>query len=396
MNFGYERETTLLTRITPPATLAAGAPVDLNADVTWLVCEKECIPGEARLSLTLPVAGPGASPGLDPRTRALFDAARAALPQPAPWPARMDVGPEWLTLNVARQGPEAEAIRSAFFFPYAETLIRHAAPQQLQVTATASPCASQRSALSTAPPTDAGGVLVIETALGATHRPQQAFELANVGIVRPGRRARRRLPRRHPAGRRARPARRRDPQSDALRVPGAVDQGARPDRACRRQSRRRRAPPRPRLYRRRAGGFAALGGALLGLRAAGAEVGWGFQLQSPVTVAVLAYVLFAMGLSLSGVFHLGGSLQGVGRAPDAARRARRLVLRPACSRPWWRRPARRRSWATAVGFALTQPAAIALAVILALGLGLALPFLLLTLAPQLIDRLPRPAPGWRR
>ena len=65
------------------------------------MCEKECIPGEARLSLSAARRRPQApSPGLDPRTRALFDAARAALPQPAPWPARMDVGPEWLTLNV--------------------------------------------------------------------------------------------------------------------------------------------------------------------------------------------------------------------------------------------------------------------------------------------------------
>jgi len=58
--------------------------------------------------------------------------------------------------------------------------------------------------------------------------------------------------------------------------------------------------------------FAALGAVLLGVRAAGAEVGWGFQLQSPVAVALLAYLLLAMGLSLSGVFHLGSSLQGLG------------------------------------------------------------------------------------
>ena len=108
VNFGYERETTLLTRITPPATLAAGAPLDLEAHVTWLVCEKECIPGETRLSLALPVAGPGASRQASIRGRArIFDAARAPLPQPSPWPARMEVGPEWLTLNVARERPEA-------------------------------------------------------------------------------------------------------------------------------------------------------------------------------------------------------------------------------------------------------------------------------------------------
>ncbi len=135
--------------------------------------------------------------------------------------------------------------------------------------------------------------------------------------------------------------------------------------------------------------FAALGIVLLGVRAAGAEVGWGFQLQSPIAVALLAYLLLAMGLSLSGVFHLGSSLQGLGQG--LARRSGlagsfftgvlAAVVATPCTAPFM---------GTAVGFALTQPVALALAVILALGLGLALPFLALTLAPHLVARLPRP------
>ena len=58
--------------------------------------------------------------------------------------------------------------------------------------------------------------------------------------------------------------------------------------------------------------FAALGGLLLALRAGGAAIGWGFQLQSPVVVALLAYLLFAMGLSLSGVAEFGVGLGGIG------------------------------------------------------------------------------------
>jgi thiol:disulfide interchange protein DsbD len=58
--------------------------------------------------------------------------------------------------------------------------------------------------------------------------------------------------------------------------------------------------------------FAALGGALLALRAGGQAVGWGFQLQSPIFVAVLAYLLFAMGLSLSGVVAFGTSFADAG------------------------------------------------------------------------------------
>jgi thiol:disulfide interchange protein len=388
MNFGYERETVLLTRVTPPATIAAGAPLDLKAHVTWLVCEKECIPGETRLALTLPATGPGASPRLDPRTAAAFAAARAALPQPAPWPARMDVGPEWLTLNVGAQGLKADAIRSAFFFPHAETLIQHAAPQQLQATADGLTLRIQRSALSTTPPTDAGGVLVIESASGASPA-RQAFALASVGIVQAAAPA-------HAAASLAAIL-----QAAILALLGGIilnlmpcvfpvlsikvlglielSGGSRPD--VRRHGLAYTAGV--------LAAFTALGAALIGLRAAGTEVGWGFQLQSPVTVAVLAYVLFAMGLSLSGVFYLGGSLQGVasrltrhsGLAGSFSTGVLAAVVATPCTAPFM---------ATAVGFALTQPPAIALAVILALGLGLALPFLLLTLAPHLIARLPRP------
>jgi thiol:disulfide interchange protein len=100
-------------------------------------------------------------------------------------------------------------------------------------------------------------------------------------------------------------------------------------------------------------------------------------------------VLFAMGLSLSGVFHFGYSLQALGG--NLAQRAGysgsffagalAVVVATPCTAPFM---------GTALGFALTQPAAVSLVVFLALGLGLALPFLLLTLAPQLIGRLPRP------
>ena len=58
--------------------------------------------------------------------------------------------------------------------------------------------------------------------------------------------------------------------------------------------------------------FALIAGALIGLRAAGAEIGWGFQLQSPLFVAVMIYVLFAVGLNLSGVFTFGVRMASVG------------------------------------------------------------------------------------
>ena len=167
-NFGYEGETTLLTRITPPAALAAAAPVAITADVTWLVCEKECIPGEASLSLSLPVAGAGATAPHAAAT-ASFDAARRALPQPSPWAARMQLAPDTVTLAGGRQGPDAGSRPLGLLLPLrrdagaargAATARRHAR-RPGPAPASAARCRPPR-------PTDAGGVLVVEEALGAT------------------------------------------------------------------------------------------------------------------------------------------------------------------------------------------------------------------------------------
>jgi thiol:disulfide interchange protein len=135
--------------------------------------------------------------------------------------------------------------------------------------------------------------------------------------------------------------------------------------------------------------FLGLAAVLIALKSGGAAIGWGFQLQSPAVVAALAYLLLAMGLSLSGAVHLGGRLAGLG--DGLARRAGlsgsfftgvlATVVATPCTAPFM---------GSAVGFALTQSAAVALAVFASLGLGLALPFLALTLWPPALRALPRP------
>jgi len=136
-------------------------------------------------------------------------------------------------------------------------------------------------------------------------------------------------------------------------------------------------------------------GTLLALRAGGERIGWGFQLQSPLVVTLLAYLLFAMALALSGVFVIGGGLVGAGHALAARRGlggsfftgALAAVAATPCTAPFM---------ATAVGFAVTQPWATGLLVFEALGLGLALPYLLLTLVPAWRRFLPRPGAWMKR
>ncbi len=132
-----------------------------------------------------------------------------------------------------------------------------------------------------------------------------------------------------------------------------------------------------------------LAGVLLMLRAGGEQFGWGFQLQSPLFVTLLVYLLLAVGLNLSGVFEVGGGLAGVGdnltqgdsySASFFTGVLATLVATP-CSAPFM---------APAVGAALTQAPFNALCIFAALGVGISLPFVLLSFAPWMRRVLPKP------
>lgn len=126
---------------------------------------------------------------------------------------------------------------------------------------------------------------------------------------------------------------------------------------------------------------------LMMIQRAGAQVGWGFQMQSPLFVIGLALMLYLVGLNLSGLFHLpsltvsGGQGKGDSVAGSLATGILATVVATPCTAPFM---------AAAVGFALVQPPLIALAIFSAVGLGLALPFLLISLFPRLVSFMPRP------
>lgn len=135
--------------------------------------------------------------------------------------------------------------------------------------------------------------------------------------------------------------------------------------------------------------FLALAVLLLALKAAGAQIGWGFHLQNPVFVLLLSYLLFLIGLNLSGFFdftgrfaNIGGKLAGSqGYAGSFFTGVLAAVVATPCTAPFM---------GVAMGFALTQPAAVTLVVFAALGFGLALPYMLIALSPPLRRLLPRP------
>ncbi|MFK3662692.1 protein-disulfide reductase DsbD family protein [Scandinavium sp. NPDC088450] len=133
----------------------------------------------------------------------------------------------------------------------------------------------------------------------------------------------------------------------------------------------------------------ALAAVLLAARAGGNAVGWGFQLQSPLVISILALVILGAALNMLGVFEVGLSLQragelSIGRGAfgrSALTGALAIIVATPCSAPFM---------AGAIGYALVQPPAVALAIFFALALGFAAPFTLISLFPALARRLPRP------
>ena len=394
VNYGYDRETLLPVALHVPPDWPVGQALTAGAKARWLVCKDVCIPGSAELSLTLPVIAAGSTPSPDPRTQPAFAQARAELPQPAPanWKVRFAIRGGDFTLGV--EGAQLSG-RDIEFFPYANDLVKHSAPQRVHNDPARELRLSQQlNEAYVKAPAQVDGVLVVHDGDNV-----KAWEIhAQPGAVTP-------VP---PS---AAPAPALVPALPATEVglwlalvfallgglilnlmpcvfPVLSIKSVSLIEARGAVARRQRAHA---LFYT-AGvllAFAALAGALLALRAGGRAVGWGFQLQQPVFVAALAYLMFAMALSMSGVVQFGVRLMGVGQSLAATGGYRGsfftgvlavLVATP-CTVPFM---------GTALGYALTQPPAIAVAVFLALGLGMALPFLLLGYFPRLGAWLPKP------
>jgi thiol:disulfide interchange protein len=135
----------------------------------------------------------------------------------------------------------------------------------------------------------------------------------------------------------------------------------------------------------------ALVGMLLALRAAGNEIGWGYQLQSPVVVSLLALVMLVAALNMAGVFTIGpigGRLLSVadrqsGPMQDILSGALVVLLATPCSAPFI---------SSAAGYALTHGVVPSFTVFTAIALGLTWPVVLIAFAPSLQRRVPKPGP----
>ncbi|MEP9348667.1 protein-disulfide reductase DsbD domain-containing protein [Xanthobacter sp. KR7-225] len=388
MSFGYAREVVFPIAVTVPGRLRPGDTFTVEADASWLVCEKECIPEAGRFTLALPVAAQAAPPA--PGIAAAFAATDARRPIILDWRARLAAEGGSITLTVEGDGITPERIADAFFYPQAWGVITHAAPQALEVTPGRLTLVAEKG--QTFDPTAAhGGLIAVTDPAGATRWIEVAPAAASAA---------------------ARPAGFADPAGAAAeRLPLArailfaflgglilnLMPCVFPVLAIKATALARLSGQDLKAVRLSGmfytvgvlAAFLALAGALLAMRAAGAAVGWGFQFQSPVFVAATAWLMLAIGLNLSGVFEVGTSLTGAGHHLAHAPSHKgsfftgllAVVVATPCTAPFM---------GAAIGSALAAPVPVALCVFAAMGLGLAAPYALIAFAPRLARLLPRP------
>lgn len=376
-NYGYENEVTLLSRIRVPENLSPGENFSVRAEVDWLVCEEECIPQQVTLSLVLPVVSKSES---TEERHPLIAAALARLPVESPWPVQAFAASEGqLRLVVEASAGAFANVTDAWFYPYEWGVIRQSDPQILRLASDALELRLPEGEVSPGVGAELAGVLVLTEEEGAQHSfivvvPVKVASVKNAAGHKSG------VP-----GLAA---------ALLLALTGGLVLNLMPcvfpvlslkALALIGQSGQSQASIRRHGLTYTFGiltSFALLALVLVALKAGGAQIGWGFQFQSPLFVLLVAYLMFAVGLSLSGVFYVGGSVTGVGSGLAAKSGysgsfftgVLATIVATPCTAPFM---------AAALGYALTQPPAQLLLIFLSLGLGLALPYLALSWWPAL-------------
>jgi thiol:disulfide interchange protein DsbD len=406
VNYIHQGETLYPFTVQIPPGQAARGALTLTARARWLVCEEECIPEEGDVSLRLPLAREGRD---DRKWAKLANEAIAALPQDLTaggFDAKTVTNTFEFSAPVGEGSPLGQALagktRNAHFYPFSQSLIDHAAPQRVKQSnarfTVEAPLSVSFDKARFAP----AGVLTLEVEAGGAW-VKRAFQFG----ATPG--ASEEIAAVDPPG---------DPAPSAPAAPNSgltlwsalafgllgglilnVMPCVFPVLSLKALSFASASPAKARregvlFFAGVMVTFLTLAAALIALQSAGAQIGWGFQLQSPWVTSALALLFFALGLNLAGMFEFGG-LQNVGSGlaekPGGSGAfftgALAVLAASPCTAPFM---------GGALGWAATQPPAASLAVFAALGAGFAAPFTALAFAPGLRKILPKPGAWMER
>ena len=372
LTYAYPHSAFLAVGVKAPETLEDGATIPIKVKAQWLVCKDICVPESADLQITLPVGSDTLSDAAP-----LFAEHRNTGPVIAKLDGHFQVKEKNLLLSAPLSIFKSKDIKSAEFFIREQNIMNYAAPQNLIVEKDNLQLTVQRA--EDQPGTSISGILSLTASDNSVSSYYIAFDEENAtagetlwfpvvllfavlgGLIL------NLMPCVLPIL-----------SLKALAI--AKKSGGKHEHVVRQGV----AYTLGILVT-----FTIIAGVLISLRQGGESVGWGYQMQSPAFVGFLIYLLFMVGLSLSGVFHLPVLLGNVGSKISNESSARgsfftgvlATAVATPCTAPFM---------ASAVGAALTMPPLQALLVFEALGFGLALPFLLISLFPRLRKFLPKP------
>ena len=386
MSYAYEDEVLLIVEISPPEGLAPGRTATLAGSAEFLVCREICLPARADLELVLPVVAERPAP--DPSWARVFHRARERLPLiDTEWSAGAIDDGDAYRLTISPPPDWAADLEGAYFFPGDPTAVEHTPRQtfarrdgevHLSLTKSAYNTgprslegvlvlpagasfddAGLRRSLALEAPVQVAAALPPGAASGLSLGAALAFAFLGGALLNL-------MPCVFPIL--------------SLKAMGFVRHGS-------------ENPLQARLHGLAFGGgvifsFLVIAAVLMAIRATGTQVGWGFQLQSPSIVAVLAALLFVVGLAFLGVAEIGTALTRLGGAGgDESVRGSVMtgvlatVVATPCTAPFM---------GAAIGAALVRPPAEGLTVFAGLGVGMATPYVALSFWPPLIRRLPKP------
>ena len=381
MSYGYNEATLLIAEARAPQILTEEMKDEIRiaGRADWLICDDQvCIPERAEVALVLPVGSGGPNPG----TRSEFAAARALQPLPADWQASYSVEDERVQFRIELPQPLGD-VSDMYLFPDAEKLIDHVAEQAISnesqalvVDVPVGPRADRYE--------DVQGVLTYRSEGAPRQALTLTFARASFAAEEPASQALVLL------------------QAVAfaflgglllnlmpcvlpilsLKALSLVEVSAGSVRAAKQSG-----------FAYTAGvliSFLALALLMIGLRSAGEQIGWAFHLQNPSMVALLALIMFAVGMNFLGAFELAGRFPvlggladkpGAGKSSEFFTGALAVIVASPCTVPFM---------SPALGFALVQSPAVSLLVFASLGLGFALPFLSVAVFPAAHKLLPKP------
>ncbi len=375
LDYGYPDEVLFPVDMEVAPGLKTGAPAVLSARVDWLVCKQSCIPGKATLTTSVKT---GATPTAAAAGLALIQKWNNRLPKPLPAGAAASFSADasGITLSVRTAKPAKDAA----FFPVDGGIINSPAPQVVSTAADGLSLLLKKNADLKDNPDHLNGVLTFGdgTAYEVHAKPgpavvEAAAPFSSSALFR----------------------------ALGLALIGGIILNLMPcvfpvlfikalSLVQSSQTERRHMRLHGLVYT--LGilvSFWVVVAVLLALRAGGQHLGWGFQFQSPEFLAVMALLLFFLGLSLAGMFEIGltltsagGSLaQKQGYSGSFFTGVLAMVVATPCTAPFM---------GVAIGYALAQPSWVSFLVFTALGLGLAIPYLLLAFQPAWTRILPRP------